>query len=149
MTLRGAIIVALMLAAKPLAGKDLCVVVEDRANLNFQARERFQEELATLVAAGGEECVLVRFRQVPSGRHATALGLAYADRGRILPIIEVYVRPVERLLNKEFHAAALGRALARVAAHEILHYRLQRFTHDQAGLFKESLGQADLTNTAR
>ena len=149
MALGGIILAAVLLGANPSAATDVCIAIDDRVNLSPRAREHFQEELQALVAGDGEACVLVRFRLAPPLRYGTALGLAFTERGRVLPIVEVYVRPIERLLDKGFHAAALGRALAKVAAHEILHYRLQRFHHDASGLFKHCFSQAELVALTR
>jgi hypothetical protein len=67
----------------------------------------------------------------------------------VLPAVELYVRPVKEMLGREFHAVALGKALARVAEHELTHYREQRLDHDVAGLFRESLGQSDLAGRSK
>lgn len=147
-------VLALMLSASvhSLMASQLCVILEERANLPPVARQLLLSELGAVShgkAIDARSCLLVRIREAPGQRYSTALGLVQVRQGRVLPLIELYVRPVKELLGRDLHAAALGKALARVAAHELTHYREQRLDHGAAGSFRESLGPGDLTGRTR
>lgn len=62
----------------------------------------------------------------------------------MLPVIEVYVSSVLNALNGRGDARTLGKALARVAAHEAVHYFEQRVTHEQTGLLRPAFTGAEL-----
>src|SRR5690606_6133484 len=74
-----------------------------------------------------------------------ALGLAHRADGAILPRLEVFVDPVLRLTQTR-DGATLGRALARVASHELLHYLRQTSEHQAHGLLRERLTPTDLVS---
>lgn len=73
------------------------------------------------------------------------LGLAIRNGDRISPNLEVFLKPVAAVTGDPGWDA-LGRALARVAAHELLHYLTQRPDHDADGLFDDRLTPDYLTS---
>lgn len=128
------------------------VCVEDRVGLTPAARREFAVELGALAprvnlgpSDRGSGCIQIRIRATPPPRYPTALGLAYREADRILPRIDVYMRPIERILGGALHARAVGRAVARVAAHELAHYLQQRTSHDCDGLLRPGFDHPFLT----
>jgi hypothetical protein len=77
-------------------------------------------------------------------RYANALGLARRDGRRIFPELHIYQEAVRRLIGHRASVAQLGRALARVAAHELGHYLLQEAHHEEKGLMRASFEAAQL-----
>ena len=106
------------------------------ANLDLEMADR-----ACSPVAGAD--ILVSLVAERPGVPPDALGLAHSERGLILPRLEVLVGAVMRL-TKAGDRETLGRALARVAAHELLHYQRQTGDHDAHGLMQARLTPADL-----
>jgi hypothetical protein len=84
------------------------------------------------------------------------VGLALAETqisdGHVLPFGKVhcdqvrrFIEPATRSLSSEDKDAALGRALARVAAHEIYHMLTKSETHGSEGIARSRHSRADLT----
>jgi hypothetical protein len=146
-------LVLCVIAQAEIRSTSICI--EDRTSLNPYIRKAFDAELRRLVeeqfgSFSLEECspstVVVVVAAHPPARYATALGLAYRGRVGVLPQLRVYTQPVLRLLGEHASAAQLGRALARVAAHEIGHYFLQQLHHNHEGLMTASLDRTRLKN---
>jgi hypothetical protein len=156
-----AIFPVLIMSAVALQAAELRVCVEDHADIGAPARAGLVKELRALLprldlTVKGGGCgaragfdVLLTVRDEKAGIPADALGLAHLRQGVILPEVEVFVEPVmqlTRVTDKE----TLGRALARVAAHELLHYRYQSDQHQAHGLMAARLSAAELlTEEAR
>jgi len=87
-------------------------------------------------AEGGQ--VIVFLKSTAPNSEQDALGRAAVVDGKILPVLEVFVDPVARLTGANDYEI-LGRALGRVAGHELLHYLLQQHEHNEAGLLREQL----------
>ena len=68
--------------------------------------------------------------------------------GKIVPSLEVFKGPVAQVLGAN-DLETLGRALGRVAAHELLHYLLQQSGHNVTGLLQERLGAEALRSEDR
>ena len=132
----------------------LSIWVEERVRLDTFLRHSFLAEI-TKGSAGvkptvlfsseslrpkGQLVVVITLKTSPPPRYPDALGLARLQGGRILPALEVYLHPVVKLLPPNSPPRDLGRALGRVAAHELIHYTSQRSGHDASGLFSESMG---------
>lgn len=142
-------ILLLGLAAVPLSAAPLTVWVEDRVRLDRAARAAFETELRALlearnlaihyVAEPGPDAVQVALHRNPPAARPRTLGHTYCADSRVLPQIEVFLYPVLRMLGGASWPETLGRALARVAAHEVLHYATQRTDHDRDGLFQPGL----------
>lgn len=79
------------------------------------------------------------------------LGFTHVSDGRILPFVELHcsrvLAMIEPRLRKQaprIDAGIFGRALARVAAHELYHVLANTAAHDKEGLAKEALSSNDL-----
>jgi hypothetical protein len=133
-----------------LSPAQTAVCVREQARLGGPAFAAFEAELVSLlpqVTVRTGECGSapeVTIRSEAPDRYRTALGLAHVASGQVTPRLEVYVNPVLRLLDQAKSPAAVGRALARVAAHELVHYLSRRTDHDAAGLFAGRFTPADL-----
>jgi hypothetical protein len=134
-----------------LGAQGFPVCLEDRAGLNQRALAAFEKELSALlpdveISPCGQagDTVVLTVRTEPPRRYATALGLARRQSGEIRPQLEIYVGPLVRLLGNVRAPAVVGRALARVAGHELWHYLSQRSDHDHTGLFSASLRPWDV-----
>jgi hypothetical protein len=68
----------------------------------------------------------------------------FVSKGRVLPLIELYTSNVARSLERHAGAERFGRALARIAFHELLHYTRQQHEHDWHGLFSPALNASAL-----
>jgi hypothetical protein len=86
-----------------------------------------------------------------AGRRS-ALGLTHTSDGLVLPFVEIDCDRVNSALeraeeqsNPFVRARTLGRALGRVAAHEIHHVLTFSGVHDGEGLTKHAFSRADLT----
>ena len=124
------------------------------------ARAAFEQELAQLfpgsrLRAQKRLCDPLAPRSVwltlKAGRKdvpSDVLGLAYRSNGRILPRLEIFLDPVKRVTRKR-DWEGLGRALARVAGHELLHYLNQSASHDDGGLGSSHMAAIDLVRQDR
>ena len=130
-------------------GQTTQVCIRDQVGLGGPAAAAFRkelDELATIKVPSGacEGSVQITILWDPPERYPSALGVTWVASGHVLPRIEIYLNPVLRLLHNVRAPAWVGRALARVAAHEVIHYRSQRTGHDAAGLFAASFSPSDL-----
>lgn len=130
------------------------VCVEDRVSMNAFAWRAFQTEIRKLIAtpeleltsgscAGPAVSLLISAH--PPARYANALGLARRNRERIFPELHLYQESVRKIIGEQASPEQLGRALARVAAHELGHYLLQQGHHQESGLMRASFGTTQLT----
>ncbi|MEP7364595.1 MAG: hypothetical protein ABI972_15170 [Acidobacteriota bacterium] len=95
----------------------------------LQASDR-DLRVAACEEAGAVQVYFMRFH--PS--ETSALGAARTRRERVLPMVEVYTEPVAALIGTRL-PALLGKAMARVTAHELTHYVRQETEHAEAGGF--------------
>jgi hypothetical protein len=144
---------ALLLGGLASQASAMRVCLENRAGINVPARAGLIRELHALFprieldlgrcnALSGSD-VVVTVLSSRAGVPDDALGLAYRAGGAILPRLELFVDPVMRL-TRAGDWETLGRALARVAAHELLHYGNQTGEHAAHGLLQARLTPADL-----
>jgi hypothetical protein len=148
------ITIALALAPVAVAGNQLRLCVENQAEVSLPARAELLLELVRLLpgAALAEPslCALeadaIRISLIQSAAHhpADALGAIQVEQGRIAPPALVFVDAVARHSGATGEGA-LGRALARVAAHELLHFLRQTEQHSHDGLLQEKLTAQELT----
>ena len=131
------------------------VCVDDRVGLNSFSRKAFELEVRELIPVQGltltsGRCVGTGVSLVisthPPANYARALGLANRSGDRVVPELRVYTQPVLKIIGEQASAAQLGRALARVAAHELGHYLLQKLHHDDEGLMRASFETRELTS---
>jgi hypothetical protein len=129
------------------------VCIDDRVGLNSFTRKAFETEVRQVFPADGiiltfgtcsSPAVSLIISVHPPARYARALGLAHRSGERVFPELRIYTKPVLRILGEQASAAQLGRALARVAAHELCHYLLQQIDHDEHGLMTASFGATQL-----
>jgi hypothetical protein len=155
MTIVPRLLAALLLGVFALQAGELRVCLEDRTGIGAPTRAGMVRELNALLPdldldvaergcspVAGADILLSLVDERP-GVPPDALGLAHSERGLILPRLEVLVGAVLRL-TKASDRQALGRALARVAAHELLHYQRQSGDHDAHGLMQARLAPSDL-----
>lgn len=149
------LLTALLLGGMASQASAMKACLEDRSGLGAPARAGFVRELHALLpqihlerghcnALIGSEVVLTVLDSRP-GVPEDALGLAYRSDGVILPRLELFVDPIMEL-TQAGDWETLGRALARVAAHELLHYRRQTGEHDAHGLLQARLTPAELVS---
>jgi hypothetical protein len=88
---------------------------------------------------------------VPTGASAGPLASTAASDGRILPFSTVHCNVLNRMLGSAIAEEAAprrdwlyGRALARIAAHEIYHVLTQASDHSQGGVAKAAFFARDL-----
>ena len=133
---------AAVLPATPL---EICLVNEGllapsaAAELRSELRRLLPAHRITYVStpcSSEGPSVVITFRAEGSRAVPDALGAARIRNGRIEPEVEVFLAPVERLVGGGWER--VGRALARVAAHETLHYLRQQTHHDQRGVLTET-----------
>ena len=93
-------------------------------------------KMVTDCAADGDIHLTVRDRRplIPSD----VLGLAERHGEGVAPRMEIFLAPMVDTIGPRGWES-LGRALARVAGHELVHYLLQRQDHDHEGLFSPHL----------
>ena len=81
------------------------------------------------------------------------LGWTQVSNGEILPFLDVDCDRIRQLLNTTFARAVpaerlrlMGRAMARVMAHELYHFLTKTTKHSSSGVAKASYSAADLTS---
>jgi hypothetical protein len=136
------------------------VCVHNQINLPEPAEASMRTELKLLfprlkVVAQSNPCdaeiekqILIVVKDTDDSVPADALGRAPMVDGKIIPVLEVFKDPVARLSGAN-DLGTLGRALGRVAAHELLHYLLQQSGHNVTGLLQERLDAAALRSEDR
>lgn len=134
------------------------VVIVDQAGLEPAVRGVFQKELALLIGhrhlrfrwsskaqvADGEIRLAIQpgiFTERPE-----ALGLARLERGKVAPDLAVFPDAIAARLANPSSCAMLGRALARVASHEVIHYLEQSPGHHANGLMREFFSSDELAS---
>ena len=124
------------LLTSPVRG---AVVREFRLLMGRQvARIEFEE-----CAPDGPLMRLTISAEAPEGLDGV-LGLAYRRSGRVQPILKVFHGPLMRYIGEPNNAYAIGRALARVAAHEASHFLGQQTHHCRIGLMRAVLPPFEL-----
>lgn len=144
-------IVAVMISNQLIAsGLDLCV--ENPDGLDRMTLQSFRTELGAILAASGRPAnftaclpviVTITLRDDPPEEEPTALGATRVRNGRLVPEIELYVSPIAQIVATRL-PGVLGRALARVATHELGHLLSQGSAHTRHGVMMERLSAAHL-----
>ncbi len=138
--------------ANPLLAEDLSLFVQNSARLDECTLKVFRTELGAILAASGRPAefsawrpgsVTITLRQQPPDEESLALGRTYRSRGRLAPEIELFVNPTAQLIGTRL-SGVLGRALARVATHELGHWLSQESGHATRGVMMERLSAAHL-----
>jgi hypothetical protein len=138
----------------------LRVCVHNQINLPEPAEASMRAELKLLfprlkvVTQSGpcsatiEGQVIIFVKGADEGVPAEASGRSPVVDGKIVPALEVFKGPVAQVSGAN-DLETLGRALGRVAAHELLHYLLQQSGHNVTGLLQERLGATTLRSEDR
>ena len=149
--------VAIALAVAPAMGAQRVVIV-DQSGLEPAVQGVFQRELALLIGHrdlrfhwGTDRTIRpgeVRLAIQPGlfGERPEALGLARLDNGKVAPDLAVFPDAIAARLANPASSSMLGRALARVASHEIIHYLDQSPGHHADGLMREVFSSDELTS---
>jgi hypothetical protein len=134
-------------------GRTVCL--EDRVGINVFTWRVFEAELRKLavvpeIALASGRCEGTAISLVisahPPARYAEALGLAHRRGERVFPALHLYTQSVRKIIGEQASAAQFGRALARVAAHELEHYLHQRVHHVELGLMRASFEASQLAS---
>lgn len=121
------------------------------APLRAAMLREFQEVIGTQAASlrfegceEGARQVLLTMKGEPPPPLSDVLGLAHRRHGRIEPKLEIFYGPMVRYLGAPNSALAIGRALARVAAHEAAHFLEQQSSHCGHGLLRATFPAHEL-----
>jgi hypothetical protein len=134
-------------AGNLLQANVLQVCFLNTASLDPDTLNQFEKELSGIASSSG---VSLSIRQCMPGPAAdiritiqsqsdvepSALGAAKVLGGRVLPEIEIYTGPIKTLLTARL-PVLVGRAMARVAAHELGHFLSQSVDHSD-GVMSEA-----------
>jgi hypothetical protein len=130
-------------ACTTLQAVTLCI--ENSAKLDGMTLKAAQNELqgilvesrlsVTMAGCDGAK-IRVQLVSLPLEPDSSALGASRIELGRITPDLAVFVNPIRRLIGTSL-PHPLGKALARVAAHEVGHYLKQTSHHAEAGAMTE------------
>lgn len=88
--------------------------------------------------------IALKVKQAPSTVLDGVLGLARIRSAHVEPRLEIYYQPMLRYLGNPNSSEAIGRALARVAAHETEHFLAQQVQHCRAGLLRSRFPAPEL-----
>lgn len=140
------------LAAGNLYGGPFRACLNDTARLSQETRtalkaefRRLLPEVEFLAACGSQPLTTAKITFLETGRAGPrVLGSTYRTEGTVLPVIEVYVGAVLGALNGRAHARLLGIALARVAAHEAVHFFEQKMDHEESGILRSAFSGMEL-----
>jgi hypothetical protein len=131
------------------------VCLEDRAGLNAPTMGSFYQELQLLVGPRGvkiedEDCradaIRIALHRSAPHQPSDVLGAAPIAGSQIAPQLEVYVDRVVELMPERQCWNVVGRALARVAAHEVAHYLGQQQQHSDTGVLQAGFSGAQLAS---
>ncbi|MFN0166883.1 MAG: hypothetical protein ACKV22_10675 [Bryobacteraceae bacterium] len=144
--------VILAMVANPLIAGNLDLFLQNSARLDESTIEAFRAELGTILAASGRPAVFtiwrpgivtIILRREPPEAETSALGGTRIRNGRLVPEIELFVAPTAQMVGTRL-PAVLGRALARVATHELGHWLSEGSRHSPHGVMMERLSAAHL-----
>jgi len=155
MVKHGSILIALLVAPLAFGGAWTVCVTDGSALLTPPVRGAVTREFHSLMRGHGTglafgKCTkdgsrihLVIKDEPPSGLESV-LGLARRNRDRIEPQLQVFYGSLVRYLGEPNSSEAVGRAVARVAAHEAAHFLDQQPHHCQRGLLQAMLSAYEL-----
>jgi hypothetical protein len=148
------VIGCLLLLVGSLHATPRLVCVDDQVGLAPPAQASMYQELTVLLGnrkvrldsadCDAAENGAIRLFIRRQGPLADILGRAQLDGSRVAPRLEVFLVPVLDLLQDPTCWASVGRALGRVAAHEVTHYLDQIVEHDPAGLMRAGFTRREL-----
>lgn len=137
-------------AAASTSAEPVHLCIDYAVKVPAPARAAFQQELRVLLqnqpfeirrkSCAGHADVLLTVRQSRPLIPEDALGLAVRDGDQIRGALEIFLGPLLRATRAGCWET-VGRAMARVASHELLHYLEQEIGHDEHGLFAPRLSR--------
>ena len=145
-------LVALLYVAPAASALEVCI--DDKAELAQPARAALHREFEFLltrerVRLRWGSCEAQVIRLTIEGRRdgvpANVLGVALRRGDVILPYLAVFVEPVIEY-TRAGGWNSVGRALARVAAHEVRHFLEQRANHAPHGLMQAAFHPRTLSD---
>ena len=170
-TLRAALLVLCVSVCAQAQTRVLALYLDSPRGLDPESNAVMREELQRLVAPAGLEIVWKRMIDRSAGENfdlvavtsfvgpctlnkssapVTASAVSLADTsisdGHILPFFRVDCMRLIAMLGSQIEPATFGRALARVAAHEIYHIVAQTTEHQERGVAKAAFSVRDLTS---
>jgi len=143
--------------AAPLEAGTVNLCIENTALLDSSALQVFRAELGSILATSQRTAVFtdcapgvitITMRQQPPAEETSALGGIRHVDGRLTPQIDLFTRPVVRMVGSSL-PAVVGRALARIATHEIGHWITQSAGHADCGVMMQRLTAAHLMGSGR
>ena len=141
-----------MALSNPMMNRELDVCLDNQARLDEMTIQAFRTELMAILSASDryaevapcrEGSVRISLRSKPPAEETAALGAARRKEGRIVPELDLFVDAIAQVVDTRL-PGVLGRAMARVATHEIAHYLYQAGVHTDGGLLMERLGPGHL-----
>lgn len=135
-------------AAATTSADPVHLCIDYAAKVPAPARAAFQQELRVLFqnqslridrkSCAADADVLLTVRKKRGMIPADVLGLAAREGNGVSGRLEIFLDPLLRATRAGCWET-VGRAMARVASHELLHYFDQRTEHDEDGLFSPRL----------
>jgi hypothetical protein len=131
------------------------VCFDDRVGLNAPAVGSFYREFQVLAGPRGlhitdSGCkpgsIQLSLYRRSEGHTPDVLGAAYQQGSKVAPRLEIYLDPVLDLMPDSRCWNVAGRALARVAAHEVAHFIEQEQRHTEVGLLQARFSGAELAS---
>ena len=169
-TLRALLLVLCVSICAQAQTRTLALYTELPRGLDLESSAVMHEELQRLLAPAGIDVVWRRMVERKAGENfdlvavtsfagscvadkagsAAATTVSLADTsisdGHILPFFRIDCTRITAMLGSQVEPAVLGRALARVAAHEIYHIVAQTTEHQERGVAKAVFSVRDLTS---
>ncbi len=155
MVKHGSMLIALLVAPAAFGGSWTVCVTDTSALLTPPVRGALTREFHSLMGGHGaglafDKCTKGELRihllikgEPPNGLEGV-LGLARRKRDRIEPQLQVFYGSLVRYLGEPNNAEGIGRAVARVTAHEVTHFLEQQPHHCERGLLQAMLSAYEL-----
>ena len=149
------VVMLLVLLAGLGQARNRQVCLDDQAALKPPALGSFYQEFQSLVGPRGVEltesgcqpdAIRLSLYERGGSRDADVLGAARVEGSRIAPRLEIYLDRVVAMLPESHCWDTVGRALARVAAHEVAHFLEQDQRHAETGLLRSRFSSAQLAS---
>jgi hypothetical protein len=169
-TLRALLLVLCVSICAQAQTRTLALYTELPRGLDLESTAVMHEELQRLLAPAGINVVWRRMVERKAGENfdlvavTSFVGSCVADKvgsaaastvsladtsisdGHILPFFRIDCTRITEMLGSQVEPATLGRALARVTAHEIYHIVAQTTEHQERGVAKAVFSVRDLTS---
>lgn len=142
----------ILLLAIPLQAAELELCLVNSAQLDDSVLQSFRKELGAILSDSGRSpafptcrtgMLTITFRLSPPAEEPAALAGIKQSNNRLLPEIDVFTGAVAQILSTNL-PSIFGRALARVAVHELGHWFSQESDHSGHGVMMERLSAAHL-----